>query len=342
MAIKRGLGKGLGALLGNGSQIAKGEENTANFMVDKKPIVASVGQKKKKRVQPKKPVSKGLETSKEVSEVKSHGGISEININDIDPNRDQPRKTFNGDKLEALAESLKDYGMVQPIIVKAENGRYRIIAGERRWRAAKLAGFKKVPVVIKDVSDSDVMEIALIENIQRQDLNPIEEAEAYERLIDEHKLTQDKLSKMVGKSRPAIANSLRILKADEEIKADLAAGVMTEGHARALMGIKSKDIRLKLIVRISNNDLSVREIERIAKKESEEQQKSLKSLDKSKNDSNEAQAFADIENKMRSYLGTNVTLQNKNRKGRHSGKIVVDYYSNEELEGILEKMGIKL
>ncbi len=341
MAIKRGLGKGLGALLGTGAkpakQAAKEETKPTEFKLDKRPAVKH---KKKKAAGAKAATGKGQATMQAAKPLV--GGVIEININDIDPNREQPRKIFSGDKLAALAESLKDYGMVQPIIVKGEKGRYRIIAGERRWRAAKLAGFKKVPVVIKDVSDSSAMEIALIENIQRQDLNPIEEAEAYERLIDEHKLTQERLSKMVGKSRPAIANSLRILKADEEIKADLAAGVMTEGHARALMGIKSRDLRLKLIGRISNNDLSVREIERIAKKESQVDDKESKGTNMGRNGSNEEQAFADIENKIRNYLGTQVTLQNKSRKGMHSGKIVIDYYSNEELEGILEKMGLKL
>jgi len=260
----------------------------------------------------------------------SADGLIEVNINDIDPNVKQPRKNFDEDKLKSLAESIDKYGIVQPIIVKQINNRYKIVAGERRWRAARLAGIKKVPVIVKEVSDINVMEIALIENLQRQDLNPIEEAEAYDKLIKEHNLTQEKLSLIVGKSRSAITNCIRLNNLNDKIKECLINGEISEGHARAAMGVTNEKKQLELIDKIIQEDLSVREVERIVKKINATKSKQ----------SSEAEYSAEynkIQEKLQNVLGTKVKLTHKNNRG----KILIEYYSVDELEGILDKLGIE-
>lgn len=253
-------------------------------------------------------------------------GVSELKINDIEPNREQPRKIFDQEKLQALAESIAQHGVVQPIIVKKKDKGYSIIAGERRWRAAKLAGLKTIPAIVKDLSPRDVMEIALIENIQREDLNPIEEAEAYQKLMEEHDLTQDQISKIVGKSRAAIANSVRLLALADKVKEMLVEEALTPGHARTLITIEDKEKQVQLAETIVQKGLNVRETEKLVNDLTEKKEK--KKTRTEKKDAN----TIDIEEKLRSYLGTKVELQHRANKG----KIVIEYYSADELERIIE------
>lgn len=249
--------------------------------------------------------------------------IKELKINEIEPNINQPRKHFDNDKLQQLAESIKQHGVVQPIIVKKEDDTYRIIAGERRWRASRLAGLTSVPVIIREVSSKQLMEIALIENLQREDLNPLEEAQAYDRLMKEYQLTQEEIANTVGKSRPAIANSLRLLGLPDEILAMLVSEELSSGHARALLSLEDKELQFKAAKEILEKNLSVRETEKLVKKlMTRSKPKAVK-----KNEE-----FQNIEEKLKDIFGTKVKLVNNNKRG----KIMIEYYSNDELERILE------
>jgi len=250
-------------------------------------------------------------------------GVKELRINEIEPNENQPRKIFNDEKLSGLADSIRQYGVVQPLIVKKENNTYTIVAGERRWRAARLAGLRTVPVVIKDYSSKQVMEIALIENLQREDLNPIEEAEAYERLITEFGMTQEDVSKTVGKSRPAIANSVRLLSLQDKLKSLVIDGALSGGHARTLLSLEDNELQMKAVDEIIRRELNVRETEALVKRlQSKKQNKKPIRL-------NENYQF--IEDKLREFFGTKVIMTNSGKKGR----ITIEYYSLEELERIV-------
>lgn len=272
----------------------------------------------------KKGLGKGLGALIEVDEPKEQG-VLDIKINNIEPNNNQPRKLFNDEKLNQLSESIKKHGIVQPIIVRKEGDIYRIIAGERRWRAARLAGMETIPVIVKDASNKQLMEMALIENIQREDLNPIEEAEAYNRLMKEFSLTQEQLSETVGKSRSAIANSVRLLMLCDEVRSLVETGELSNGHARCLIGIEDKEIQLKFAKQIIERNLSVRETESLIKK------LFIEKKQKSSNKEN-AEVYLDIEDKLKNIFGTKVKLISNNKKG----KILIEYYSNEELERILD------
>lgn len=254
--------------------------------------------------------------------------VVELKINDIDPNTKQPRKTFDQERLEALAESIKEHGVVQPIIVKTEGSRYIIVAGERRWRAAKLAGLKTVPAIVKDLTSREVMEIALIENLQREDLNPVEEAEAYQRLIEEYSLTQEEVAKLVGKSRTAIANSVRLLSLSKEIKEMITDGRLTSGHARALITVSDGRKQLSLANQIVEKGLNVREAEKLASMEDKKQKKNKKQKPVDKI----AAEMKNLEDKLRSAYGTKVSLYDSEGRGR----IVFEYYSNEEFDRIID------
>lgn len=251
-----------------------------------------------------------------------------LKISDIEPNREQPRKKFNQEALEELADSIKQYGIVQPLVVQKKDGYYEIIAGERRWRAAKLAKIKEVPAIIKEYSPQEVMEIALIENIQRQDLNPIEEAMAYKRLIDEYDLLQDEVAKKVSKSRSAVTNSMRLLKLNEKVQEMLIEEELSMGHARALLSIEDKNIQLKLAEEIVANKLSVRDTERLVK--SVLNPKKTKEEDKNPE---EEVIFNQIRQRLEGITGSKVKI---NRKSGNKGKIEIEYYSNDDLERLLE------
>ena len=249
-----------------------------------------------------------------------------LRITEIEPNKGQPRKNFNEDALEELADSIKQFGLIQPLVVQKRDGYYEIIAGERRWRAAKLAGVKEVPVVIKDYSSQEVMEIALIENIQREDLNPIEEAKAYQRLIKDYRLKQDEVAEKVSKSRAAITNSLRLLKLDERVQDMVMEGKISSGHARTIISIEDKDKQYMIAQKIFDEKLSVREVEKLMKTldAPEKKEKKLPANDF---------VYRDLEQKLKNIMGTQVIIKNKSN---NKGKIEIDYYSQAELERIYD------
>ncbi len=251
-----------------------------------------------------------------------------IHISDIEPNKSQPRKRFDEDALQELADSIKQYGVIQPLILQKKDKYYEIIAGERRWRAARIAGLKEVPAIIKDYSPQEIVEIALIENIQREDLNPIEEAQTYQRLIQEFEMKQDEVAERVSKSRAAVTNAMRLLKLDERVQQMLIDEMLTSGHARALLSIESKDKQYNIANRIFDEKLSVRETEKLMKKISEE--KPEKEVAATKED---MLIYRDLEDKIRKIFGTKVSIHKKNN---NKGKIEIEYYSNEELDRIME------
>jgi len=252
--------------------------------------------------------------------------IVELDIKNIYPNEDQPRKVFDEEKIQILSESIKSYGVLQPIVVKPdEYGKYMIIAGERRYRASRLAKKSSIPAVIKDLPIRDIMEIALIENLQREDLNPIEEALAYRSLIENHNVTQEEISEAVGKSRPHITNTIRLLNLRKEIIEMVEYGEITAGHGKALLRIIDKDKQLEVANKIIEEGLSVRATEVLAKKISEE--KDIKIPTKKEKDL----FIVDVEEKLRNIFGTKVNIS----KGKKKGKIEIEYYNDDELNNIV-------
>ena len=252
--------------------------------------------------------------------------IVELDIKNIYPNEDQPRKVFDEEKIQILSESIKSYGVLQPIVVKPdEYGKYMIIAGERRYRASKLAQKNSIPAVIKDLPIRDIMEIALIENLQREDLNPIEEALAYRSLIENHNVTQEEISEAVGKSRPHITNTIRLLNLRKEVIDMVEYGQITAGHGKALLRIIDKDKQLEVANKIIEEGLSVRATEVLAKKISEE--KDVKIPTKKEKDL----FIVDVEEKLRNIFGTKVNIS----KGKKKGKIEIEYYNDDELNNIV-------
>lgn len=255
--------------------------------------------------------------------------IVELDISMVYPNEDQPRKVFDEEKINILSDSIKAYGVLQPIVVKPdENGKYMIIAGERRYRASRAANKESIPAVIKDLPIRDIMEIALIENLQREDLNPIEEALAYKSLIDNHNVTQEEISDAIGKSRPHITNTIRLLNLREEVIAMIEYGEITAGHGKALLRITDKDKQLEMAKRIVEDGLSVRATESLAKKISEEQ--NLKIPTKKEKDI----FIVDVEERLRNIFGTKVNIS----QGKKKGKIEIEYYNDEELNGIVSML----
>ncbi len=295
MAVKKGLGKGLDSLIPKQSPAKKSTT------------------KETKPAEPKTVVKK--------EEVR-------LKLTEVEPNREQPRKTFDEDALLELADSIRQYGVIQPLIVQKRDGYYEIIAGERRWRAAKMAGLKEVPVIIRDYNDQQIVEISLIENIQRENLNPIEEAAAFKRLLTEFHLKQDEVAERVSKSRAAVTNSMRLLKLDERVQQMVIDEMISTGHARALLGTEDKELQFRLAQRVFDEKLSVRDVERLMK--------SLSAKEKEKKTKPEIPnrfIYQDLEEKMKAMLGTKVSI---NHKANNRGKIVIDYYSNEELERLMD------
>lgn len=289
----------------------------------------------------KKGLGKGLDSmipekikeSKSESSKKQAENVSRetlVNINEIEPNKNQPRKNFNEDALQELADSIKQYGVIQPLILQKKDNYYVIVAGERRWRAAKLAGLKKIPAIIKDYSPQEVMEIALIENLQREDLNPIEEAIAYQNLIKEFNLKQDEVAERVSKSRAAVTNSMRLLKLDVRVQQMLIDDMISSGHARALLAIEDQELQYQVGMKVFDEKLSVRETEKLVKKILSEKENVKKetavTVEKSF-------IYRDLEEKMKKIIGTKVSIKNK---ANNNGKIEIEYYSMEELERIIE------
>jgi len=270
---------------------------------------------------------KSSRVSEEVKEYKDSGDlVSFIDIHDIKPNSSQPRQFFNEEKIDELAASIVAHGVIQPIVLKKTEGGFEIVAGERRWRAARKAGLKQVPGIIKELTKEQLMIVALIENIQREDLNPIEEAEAFRRMCSEFGFTQDDVSRNVGKSRPYITNALRLLKLPEEIQKMVLEGRMTNGHARALITIENVNKQLLMAERIAEEGLSVRETERLVQESGLKSKKTLKKAAETKTD------ILDIEEELKEILGTKVTLKHKGK----SGKLEINYFSRDELERLIE------
>ena len=295
MAVKRnGLGKGLDSLIPN-----KAEKTVK---AEKKPE-----EKKEER--------------------KSESGEILVKINQVEPNREQPRKEFDEDSLMELADSIKQFGILQPLLVQKKKDYYEIIAGERRWRAAKIAGIKEVPIIVKEYTNQEIVEISLIENIQRENLNPIEEAMAYKRLLEEFSLKQDEVAERVSKSRTAVTNSMRLLKLSPRVQQMIVDDMISTGHARALLAIDDEEQQYQLANRIFDEKLSVRETEKLVK--------ALKNPKTEKKAQKIEHTFVydNIEEQMKNIIGTKVIV---NPKANGKGKIEIEYYSEEELERIYD------
>ena len=293
MAVKKGLGKGLDSLIAD-----KGV----------------------------KPVEKKATPSAD----KADGAVM-MNISKVEPNREQPRKKFDEDALLELSESIKQFGVLQPLLVQERDDYYEIIAGERRWRAAKLAGIKEVPVIIKKLTEQEIMIISLLENIQREDLNPIEEAQGYKRLIEEFHLKQDEVAEQVSKSRTAVTNAMRLLKLNEKVQQMVIDEMLTTGHARALLGIEDQEKQYVIAQRIFDEKLSVRDTEKLVKNIQNEKPDAPVSAKKI--DPQLEAVYRDLEEQMKSILGTKVFINPKDEK---KGKLEIEYYSQDELDRIID------
>jgi ParB family chromosome partitioning protein len=312
---KGGLGKGIDALIS--PSVKKEVDKTP---IDEKPVEKIVEKIVEKPVE--KIVEKIVEKPVDIY----------LKIDEIEPNRSQPRKKFDEDALQELSESIKQFGLIQPIVVKNQGKYYEIVAGERRWRAARMAGLKKVPVLIKEYNEKESMEIAIVENLQREDLNPIEEAQAYHRLIEEFGLKQDEAAQRVSKSRAAVTNALRLLKLDERVQEMVIEDMISGGHARALLALEDKDDQYATAMMIFDNKMSVRETEKFVRdklKKAEE-----KKPEEPKKDFSQMETiYRQLEERMKSVIGSKVSIHSKNYK---KGKIEIEYYSNDELERIID------
>ena len=293
--VARGLGKGLDSLIPSGAA----------------PVTNKADSKSKSEVKPEKP-------------------DTFVDINLVEPNREQPRKHFDEDALQELSDSIKQYGLIQPILVQDRKTYYEIIAGERRWRASKLAGLKEVPVIIRNLTEQEIVEISLIENIQREDLNPIEEAQAYKRLLEEFNLKQDEVAERVSKSRTAVTNSLRLLKLCDEVQQMIISNMLSTGHARAIITVEDPEEQYALAQKIFDEKMSVREVEKYIKG----MNKPVKPK-KKKNESLEA-IYESTEEKLKNVLGTKVQITSRETEG--SGKIDIEFYSHDDFERIVEKL----
>lgn len=292
----RGLGKGLDALIPSGINEKKthSESNSVQKKIDEK-----------------------------------SNGETMVNITKVEPNREQPRKNFDEDALEELAESIKQFGLLQPILVQDRNTHYEIIAGERRWRAAKKAGLKEVPVIIKNLSEQEIVEISLIENIQRENLNPIEEAQAYKRLLTEFNLKQDEVAERVAKSRTAVTNSMRLLKLCDNVQQMIIDDMISTGHARALITIEDEDQQYAIAQQIFDEKLSVRDVEKLVKNLN----KPVKLKKTIATDTSLEAVYQDIEENLKQKLSTKVTITSK---GNGSGKIEIEFYNHDDLEKLMD------
>lgn len=306
MAVKKaGLGKGLDSLIPSGTAKNRGTAAATKKEAETVKIVEKI-------------VEKVVEKPADVY----------LNIMEIEPNRDQPRKVFDEDALLELADSIKQFGILQPILVQKKENYYEIIAGERRWRAAKLAGLKKVPVIIKEFSEQEAVEISLIENIQRENLNPIEEAIAYKRLIEEFSLKQDEVAERVSKSRTAVTNSMRLLKLDERVRQMVIDEMLSTGHARTLLAIEDAELQYSVAMRIFDEKLSVRETEKLVK----DIINPKKRVQKEQDSATDA-IYRGLEERIKGILGTKASIH---RSSKQKGKIEIEYYSQEELERIMD------
>ena len=317
MAVKRGgLGKGLDSMIPVLDSTAT-KKKTGRTAIDKEALQNAAKEAHKHQ--------------KEKMEFEGKPGeqVQIVKLTKVEPSREQPRKQFDADALQELAESIKQFGVLQPLLVQKKEDYYEIIAGERRWRASKLAGLKEVPVIVKEFTEQEAVEISLIENIQREDLNPIEEAMAYKRLMEEFHLNQDAIAERVSKSRTAVTNSMRLLKLDDRVQQMLIDEMISTGHARALLALESKDAQAEAAVKVFDEKLSVRETERLEKELLNPVQKKE---EKPKNQAEEL-VYKNLEEKIKQIIGSKVAI---NRRTDNKGKIEIEYYSQEELERIVE------
>ena len=317
MAVKRGgLGKGLDSMIPVLDSTAT-KKKTGRTAIDKEALQNAAKEAHKHQ--------------KEKMEFEGKPGeqVQIVKLTKVEPSREQPRKQFDADALQELAESIKQFGVLQPLLVQKKEDYYEIIAGERRWRASKLAGLKEVPVIVKEFTEQEAVEISLIENIQREDLNPIEEAMAYKRLMEEFHLKQDAIAERVSKSRTAVTNSMRLLKLDDRVQQMLIDEMISTGHARALLALESKDAQAEAAVKVFDEKLSVRETERLVKELLNPVQKKE---EKPKNHAEEL-VYKNLEEKIKQIIGSKVAI---NRRTDNKGKIEIEYYSQEELERIVE------
>ncbi|WP_249287617.1 ParB/RepB/Spo0J family partition protein [Lentihominibacter faecis] len=330
MAAKksRGLGRGLDALFGDMEVDILKNDNEDTPKVEESGTAAnkpSAGSAAKRTADSSENAAKAGESGGSVQNVDpAAGGILYIDINDIKPNTNQPRKVFDEEKLEDLAASIQEHGLIQPVVLRSVGAGYEIVAGERRWRAARKAGVRNIPCIVRELSDEENMLLAIIENMQREDLNPIEEAEGINQMIETYGLTQDQVSKSVGKSRPYITNCLRLLKLPEAIQSFVSEGQLSAGHARAIVSAGNKEKQIALAEKAVKEGLSVRQIEKLAK---DSKTGKAKAKPREKN--------ADVkrvENDLKEALGTKVTLNQKGKKG----KIEIEYYSKDDLERLIE------
>ena len=300
-AKKSGLGRGLDALF---------PEKAVNTKQNEKPLQDNAAADFKKEKE------------------ESNDGVKLVKVSKVEPNRNQPRKKFDEDSLLELSESIKQYGVLQPLLVSDKKDYYEIIAGERRWRAAKMAGIKEIPVIVREFTSRETVEISLIENIQREDLNPVEEALAYKRLMEEFHLKQDEIAERVSKSRTAVTNSLRLLKLDPRVQNMVIDEMITAGHARAILGISDSDTQEMVASKVFDNKLSVRETEELVRKI----RKPVKKKEKRSNTAEDA-IYESLEEKMQGITGTRVFIH---RKKNNKGKIEIEYYSRDDLERIID------
>lgn len=323
MAKKMGLGKGLDILI---PQIKETPQKESQPVSTAQETVSESPKKVTEAVVEARPTQS--------AEIRTEVPKTMMKVSEIEPCRNQPRKFFNEDSLEELADSIRQHGVIQPLIVQKRNDYYEIIAGERRWRAAKMAGVSEVPVILKEYSDSEKLEISLIENIQREALNPIEEAKAYKRLMEEFELKQDEIAEKVSKNRTTITNTLRLLKLNDRVQQMVLDEMITSGHARALLSLDDPQLQEIIANQIFDEKLSVRETEKLIKKE-------LKKLEESQKEENEPTKkqpedrfiYDEIEERIKTILGTKVKVSHNTN---HKGKIQIEYYSETELERILD------
>lgn len=269
--------------------------------------------------------------SEETGRSEEKGTETILKITMVEPNRKQPRKNFDEDSLQELCDSIKQVGLIQPILVQDRKSHYEIIAGERRWRAAKMAGLKEIPVIIRNYSEQEIMEISLIENIQREDLNPIEEAQAFKHLLTEFNLKQDEVAERVSKSRAAVTNSIRLLKLTDKVQQMVIDDMISTGHARALLAVEDPETQYVLAQQIFDQKLSVRDVEKLVKKLNAPEKEKNKTEDKTLQ-----VIYQDIEDRLKQRLSTKVTVSSK---GEGSGKIEIEFYNHEDLDRLLDMIG---
>ena len=346
---KRGLGKGLGVLFGEDvtqeetpvvkrerkPNTKKTEENKTNTEKNVKNVSRETSGTKpvivEKIVEVEKVVEVPVEKVVEIEKIIEKPVEQKLKISLIEPNSSQPRKKFDEEELQELANSIKEFGILQPLLVQQKDEHYEIIAGERRWRAAKLAGLVEVPVLIREYDKQRTMEIALIENVQRADLNPIEEAMAYQRLIQEFELTQEEIANRVSKNRATITNSMRLLKLDQRVQQFLVDGQISSGHARALLGLDNGEKQYQAAKKIIQESLSVRDVEKLVKLLNRPEKENKQP----ENGPDINLIYRQIEDRLKTIMGTKVII---NRKDKNKGRIEIEYYSQEELERLIELM----